>query len=95
MTSPTQTTPWFGEEDDASERCHHAKDLSLADAVKAASLAAVDATGEADLDKPGPESMRQYAPTVASILRLLGSHWMMHAGQFNPIRRKLGKPPLF
>jgi len=26
---------------------------------------------------------------------VLGSHWMMHAGQFVPIRRKLGKPPLF
>ena len=48
-----------------------------------------------DLDKPGPESMREYAPTVASVLMLLGSHWLMHAGQFVPIRRKLGKPPLF
>ena len=26
---------------------------------------------------------------------LLGTHWLMHAGQFVPIRRKLGKPPLF
>jgi len=69
--------------------------LSLADAMKAASLAAVDATAEADLDKPGPESMREYAPTVAAVLMLLGSHWLMHAGQFVPIRRKLGKPPLF
>ncbi len=69
--------------------------LSLADAMKAASLAAVDATAEADLDRPGPESMREYAPTVASALLLLGSHWMMHAGQFVPIRRKLGKPALF
>lgn len=69
--------------------------LSLADSMKAASAAAVDATADADLDKPGPESMREYAPTVASVLMLLGSHWLMHAGQFVPIRRKLGKPPLF
>jgi len=26
---------------------------------------------------------------------LLGNHPVMHAGQFVPIRRKLGKPPLF
>ena len=69
--------------------------LSLADSMKAASLAAVEATADADLDKPGPESMREYAPTVASGLMFLGSHWLMHAGQFVPIRRKLGKPPLF
>ena len=69
--------------------------LSLAETVKAASLAAVDATADADLDAPGPASMREYAPTVASALTLLGTHWLMHAGQFVPIRRKLGKPPLF
>jgi hypothetical protein len=39
--------------------------------------------------------MRQYAPTVGIVLMLLGSHGLMHAGQFVPIRRKLGKPPLF
>ena len=69
--------------------------LLLMDQMKAASLAAVDATPESDLDKPGPESMREYAPTVGSVLMLLGTHWLMHAGQFVPIRRKLGKPAMF
>ena len=63
--------------------------------VKAAKLAALAATPDADLGKPGPESMREYAPTVGSVLMLLGTHWMMHAGQFVPIRRKLGKPAMF
>jgi hypothetical protein len=63
--------------------------------VKAAKLAAVRGTPDGDLDKPGPESMRAYAPTVGSILMLLGTHWLMHAGQFVPIRRKLGKPAMF
>lgn len=81
--------------DDAAAFDTKAVYLSLADAMKAASLAAVDVTAEADLDKPGPESMREYAPTVASVLMILGSHWLMHAGQFVPIRRKLGKPALF
>jgi hypothetical protein len=69
--------------------------LALADRMKAATLAAIDETPEADLDRPGPEAMRDYAPTVAAVLTLLGSHWLMHAGQFVPIRRKLGKPAMF
>jgi hypothetical protein len=69
--------------------------LALAERMKAASLAAIDATPDNDLDQPGPESMREYAPTVASVLMLLGSHWLMHVGQFVPIRRKLGKPAIF
>ncbi len=31
----------------------------------------------------------------AAVLALLGTHWLMHAGQFVPIRRQLGRPPLF
>jgi hypothetical protein len=69
--------------------------LALAERVKAATLAAVDTTAEADLDRPGPEPMREYAPTVGSVLMILGTHWLMHAGQFVPIRRKLGKGPMF
>ena len=69
--------------------------LALMEQVKADSLAAIDAMPESDLGKPGPEAMREYAPTIGAVLLLLGSHWVMHAGQFVPIRRKLGKPPLF
>jgi hypothetical protein len=81
--------------DDPAKFATKAEYVSLMDQMKAASLAAVDATAEDDLDKPGPESMREYCPTVGSVLMLLGSHWLMHAAQFVPIRRKLGKPPLF
>lgn len=69
--------------------------LELAGKMKAAALAAIDAIPEKDLDKPSPEEMRNYAPDHAAVLSLLGTHWLMHAGQFVPIRRKLGKPPLF
>ncbi|NLX99611.1 MAG: DinB family protein [Rhodopirellula sp.] len=81
--------------DDPSKFHSKAEYLALMDRMKAATLAAIDATGDAELAAPGPESMREYAPTVASVLTLLGSHWLMHAGQFVPIRRKLGKPALF
>ena len=49
---------------------------------------------ETKLDDPGPEPMREYAPTVAVVLTMLGAHWLMHAGQFVAVRRKLGKVPL-
>jgi hypothetical protein len=81
--------------DDPSRFLTKQQYLDLLDRAKAAALAAVDATPEADLEKPGPESMRDYAPTVAAALLILGQHWLMHAGQFVPIRRKLGKPAMF
>ena len=35
------------------------------------------------------------AAAELTYLGLLGTHWLMHVGQFVPIRRKLGKSPLF
>jgi hypothetical protein len=65
--------------------------MRLMQVSKEVALAAVDATPEAQLDAPSPEPMRAYAPTVGGILNLLGAHWLMHAGQLVPIRRKLGR----
>lgn len=69
--------------------------VSLKNQMQVATLDAVDAVPDDDLDGPAPEPMREYVPTVAAVLTLLGTHWLMHAGQFVPIRRKLGKAPLF
>lgn len=81
--------------DDPARFATKAQYLALMDQAKAAALAAIDATPDETLDNPGPEAMREYAPTVGAVLMLLGTHALMHAGQFVPIRRKLGKPPLF
>lgn len=81
--------------DDPAQFNKKAEYMAMADQMKAATLAAIDATPEDKLDQPAPEVMREYAPTVASGLMMLGSHWGMHLGQFVPIRRKLGKPPMF
>lgn len=62
---------------------------------RAGTLAALSKQSDADLDKPAPESMRAYAPTIGALFSLIGSHWMMHAGQWAVLRRKLGRPPLF
>jgi hypothetical protein len=56
---------------------------------------ALDKTPDSALDEPGPEPMREYAPTKAAAFMLFGNHLAMHAGQFVPVRRKLGKAPLF
>ena len=56
-----------------------------------ATLAALESIPAESLDNEGPEAMRAFAPTVGSIFVLQGSHWLMHAGQWVPIRRECGK----
>lgn len=57
-----------------------------------ATLAVLNAVPESEWDR---ETGLDYAPTVASLLSLQGSHWLMHAGQWAVVRRQLGRPPLF
>ncbi len=59
---------------------------------RAATLAALAKISDADLDKP---TSLDYAPTVAAMFSLQGSHWLMHAGQWAVIRRQLGHKPMF
>ena len=81
--------------DDASKFCTKQQYIELFDKVRAATKAALDTLPEADLDKPGPEQMRDFCPTVGSMFSLIATHPMMHAGQFVPVRRALSKPILF
>lgn len=66
--------------------------IQLLDAVHNAALAALEKTTPADLDQPSPEKFRQMFPTVGAIYVLIAAHPLMHAGQFVPVRRALGKP---
>lgn len=68
--------------------------LELMARQHAAALARLDELSDADLDQPGPESTREYMPTVASVFMMIGLHWMMHYGQITVLRRLLGKPYL-
>ncbi len=52
-----------------------------------AALAALAEAQDADFDKP---SGLDYAPTVGAVFNMLGSHWLMHAGQWVIVRRQLG-----
>ncbi|MEM8864398.1 MAG: DinB family protein [Planctomycetota bacterium] len=82
-----------GEDDPAK---FHTKQeyLDLLDKVTQATMAALEATSDEELDTPSPEHFAQFAPTHGHIYSLIATHPMMHAGQFVPVRRKLGKPVL-
>lgn len=63
--------------------------------LRAATIAWVKTLTSADLDQPMPEKYRPRIPTVGHLTSMLPSHVAMHVGQFQVIRRKLGKPLLF
>jgi hypothetical protein len=60
--------------------------------VRAATLKVLGELTPADLEKPGPEFTRAYAPKVGSVFVAIGSHEMMHTGQIAVVRRMLDKP---
>ena len=63
--------------------------------VREASKRVLAEMSDADLDAPAPEQFRAWFPNVASVHLLIANHPLMHAGQFVPVRRALGKPVLF
>ena len=69
--------------------------LELYRQQRAATFAALAAQSDEQLDRPAPESMRAYAPTVAAAFAMQGTHWLMHAGQWAVIRRQCNREPLF
>jgi hypothetical protein len=81
--------------DDAS--AFHAKVdyLKLMNEQRAGTLAALEKVSDDDLERPAPEEIREYSPTVGATFAMLATHWMMHSGQWVIIRRKLGRAPLF
>jgi hypothetical protein len=78
--------------DDARKFLKKDQYAALAAEQRKGTLAALQATSEADLDRPTPEEMHAYAKTVGETFALVGLHVMMHAGQFVAVRRKLDKP---
>lgn len=79
-------------DDNPEHFCTKQEYLDLFQQVHAATLSQLDKLSEKDLDQPGPEHFRNLLPTVGHIFVLIASHGLMHAGQFVPVRRALGKP---
>ncbi len=69
--------------------------LGLFASVRGGTIAWIKKLTDADLAKPAPERMRDWFPTVGHVVHLLAGHVAMHVGQFQVLRRKLGKPTLF
>lgn len=65
--------------------------LTLMSSVREVTLSLLSQFSEEQLDAPGPEAMRSYAPTIGSVFLMIGSHEIMHSGQIAVVRRKLGK----
>lgn len=81
---------------DAKEAFHSKSVLMNAfEEQHSATLRALEKLTDADLDKPAPEPFREYAKTVGEVFAMQGTHWLMHAGQWAVVRRKLGRKPLF
>lgn len=75
----------------------HPKDelMGLYDTQREALLKAVAGLSDDDLDKPVPKDWEMIAKTVGELCEFQALHWLMHAGQWAIVRRKLGHPPKF
>ncbi len=62
---------------------------------RAGTLAVLETMSDAELDQPAPESLRSFLKNTSDVFVMQGTHWVMHAGQWAIVRRKLGRPPLF
>lgn len=69
--------------------------LSLAKTVRAATLKALEEVGEGDLDKHVGGRVPPFVKTAGDCFMLVGNHWILHAGQFAVLRRKLNRPRQF
>lgn len=80
--------------DDAKAFCSKSEYEALMAKVDEAVLAILDRMRDSDLDQPSPEHWRDMFPRVGDVMVLLATHSLMHAGQWVPVRRRLGKPVL-
>jgi hypothetical protein len=78
--------------DDPARFATKAAYLDLMKAQREASKTVLDVLSESDLDAPSSEPLRNRFPTVGSVMLLIGTHGIMHSGQFVTVRRKLNKP---
>ena len=93
---PTGFAERYGREsaksNDPADFVSKAELLAAFESQRLGTLAALARATDADLQRP---SGVPYAPTVAGIFELQGSHWLMHAGQWAVVRRQKGLPALF
>lgn len=72
-----------------STKAHY---LELLKIQREATKAVVAEMSPEELDTPSIEKLRSRVPTFGAVLLLIGSHYVMHSGQWVAVRRKLGLP---
>jgi len=83
------------ESDDPQKFLTKAAYLDLFHSQRAGTLALLEQLSEEQLSAPAPKELQSFLDTVGGVFAMQGTHWVMHAGQWAIIRRKLGRPPLF
>jgi len=81
--------------DERSEFLMKNEYLRLMDQQRTGLVAVLEGLSDEELAKPSPEAISYFGPTIGSVFAGEAAHWMMHAGQWAVVRRKLGRPPLF
>jgi len=73
------------------------KDQLLAqfEKTRAATVAWAKSLTPAEMQQATPEAMARFVATVGALAYMIPVHVAMHIGQFQVIRRKLGKPVMF
>lgn len=80
--------------DNPADFCTKQQYQDLIALVNAATVKLIDSYPEEGFDQPAPEKFRSMFPSMGMMFVLVATHPMMHAGQFVPVRRALGKPVL-
>ena len=68
--------------------------MSVFETQRSAILNTLANMTDEDFDQPAPESMQSYAANVGAVFSMIGSHWLMHTGQWVVVRRQLGRDVL-
>ena len=81
--------------DNPSDFLSKAEYFDLAQMIRASTLKALDNISEADLDKPVTGRVPPFVKCAADCFVTAGGHWVLHAGQWVVLRRKLGRDRKF
>ncbi len=82
-------------ENDRDAFCSKAEYLEAMRVQREGTMAVLRGLSDDQLLQPAPESIHYLGSTIGAVFAGESVHWMMHAGQWAVVRRKLGRPPLF
>jgi hypothetical protein len=69
--------------------------LRLAKDIRAATLTALDKLTPAEFDEPVTARVPPFVKKKGDAFMTIGGHWILHAGQWVVLRRKLGRERMF